>query len=181
MNGSGRTGSTSECVRVVLHNAGFVLVVRNLPKLYIETSVINGPLSKDSRITLISSVFWDRVKAGELEAHISSYVLFELGKTRDGAKRNRLLDIASICILNSPSGVEVEKLAGEYVRRGMIPRQYVFDAYHIASASLGGFEALVTWNFEHILREKTERLLEMINREKNIRIPWLRSPEVYVW
>jgi len=68
-----------------------------------------------------------------------------------------------------------------HVRRGMIPRQYVFDAYHIASASLGGFEALVTWNFERILREKTERLLEMINREKNIRIPWLRSPEVYVW
>jgi hypothetical protein len=76
---------------------------------------------------------------------------------------------------------QVEKLADEYVRRGMIPRQYVFDAYHIASASLGGFEALVTWNFERILREKTERLLEMINREKNIRIPWLRSPEVYVW
>jgi hypothetical protein len=77
--------------------------------------------------------------------------------------------------------VKIEKLAEEYVRRGMIPKQYVFDAYHVASASLGGFEALVTWNFEYILREKTERLLEMINREKSIRIPWLRSPEVYVW
>ena len=77
--------------------------------------------------------------------------------------------------------MEVEKLADEYVRREMIPRQYVFDAYHIASASLGGFEALVTWNFEHILREKTERLLETINREKSIRVPWLISPEVYVW
>jgi hypothetical protein len=76
--------------------------------------------------------------------------------------------------------VKIEKLAEEYVRRGMIPKQYVFDAYHVASASLGGFEALVTWNFEYILREKTERLLEMINREKSIRIPWLRSPEVYV-
>lgn len=76
--------------------------------------------------------------------------------------------------------MKIEKLAEEYVRRGMIPKQYVFDAYHVASASLGGFEALVTWNFEYILREKTERLLEMINREKSIRIPWLRSPEVYV-
>jgi len=77
--------------------------------------------------------------------------------------------------------VKIEKLAEEYVRRGIIPKQYVFDAYHVASASLGGFEALVTWNFEYILREKTERLLEIINREKSIRIPWLRNPEVYVW
>ena len=59
-----------------------------------------------------------------------------------------------------------------------VPRQYVFDAYHIASASLGRFEALVTWNFEHILREKTEWLLETINREKNVHVPRLRSPEV---
>ena len=77
--------------------------------------------------------------------------------------------------------MKIEKLAEEYVRRGMIPKQYVFDAYHVASASLGEFEALVTWNFEYILREKTERLLEMINREKSIRVPWLISPEVYVW
>ena len=52
------------------------------------------------------------------------------------------------------------------MRRGMIPRQYVFDAYHVASASLGGFEALVTWNFEHILKEKTEALLVTINRRE---------------
>jgi hypothetical protein len=154
---------------------------RAVSKLYVETSVINGPLSGDSRVAVVSSAFWDKVRAGELEAHVSSYVLFELGKTSDGKKRDKLLDIASFCISDAPSGVEVEELAREYVRRGMIPEKYVFDAYHIASASLGKFEALVTWNFEHMLAEKTERLLEMINREKNIYIPRLRSPEVYVW
>jgi hypothetical protein len=45
-------------------------VLKILPKLYAETSVVNGPLSKDSRIALISSVFWDKVKAGELEEYI---------------------------------------------------------------------------------------------------------------
>lgn len=143
--------------------------------------MINGPLSRDSRISLISSAFWDRVEVGELEAHVSSYVLFEIGETADGARRDKLLDIASLCILDAPSGPRVEAMAREYVRRGMIPKKYVFDAYHIASASLGEFEALVTWNFEHILRERTERLLEIINREKNIHIPRLRSPEVYIW
>src|SRR4030066_453893 len=151
------------------------------PKLYVETSVVNGPLSKDARIALASSVFWNKVKAGELEVYISSYVLFELGKTINNVKRDALLDIASACIVGSPSGKNVEMLAKEYVRRGMIPNKYIFDAYHIASASLGKFEALVTWNFEHILREKTELLLETINREKNIHVPRIRSPEEYVW
>jgi hypothetical protein len=156
-------------------------IYRAVSKLYVETSVINGPLSRDLRLALVSSAFWDKVRAGELEAHISSYVLFELGKTSDGKKRDKLLDIASLCTSDAPSGVEVEELAREYVRRGMIPEKYVFDAYHIASASLGKFEALVTWNFEHMLSERTERLLEMINREKNIYIPRVRSPEVYLW
>ena len=63
----------------------------------------------------------------------------------------------------------------------MIPKKYVLDAYHIASASLGGFEALVTWNYEHILRDRTERLLRIVNKELGMHVPWLRSPEVYVW
>lgn len=154
---------------------------RYVPKLYVETSVINGPLSLDSRIVLVSSAFWDRVEAGELEAHVSSYVLFEIGRTADGARRDRLLDITSLCISDAPSGPRVEAVAQEYVARGMIPPNYIFDAYHIASASLGEFEALVTWNFEHMLRDRTERLLEIINREKDIHIPRLRSPEVYIW
>ena len=154
---------------------------RYVPKLYIETSVINGPFSRDFRIVLVSSAFWDRVKAGELEAHISSYVLFEIGKTADGTRRDKLLDIASLCISDAPNGLRVEAVAQEYVRRGMIPENYIFDAYHIASASFGKFEALVTWNFEHILKERTERLLEIINREKNIHIPRLRNPEVFIW
>lgn len=150
-------------------------------KLYVETSVISGPLSRDSRISLISSAFWDGVRAGELEAHVSSYVLLEIGETADGARRDKLLDIASFCVLDAPSGSVVEALAREYVRKGLVPERYIFDAYHMASASLGGFEALVTWNFEHILRERTERLLERTNREKNVHVPRLRSPEVYVW
>ncbi len=63
----------------------------------------------------------------------------------------------------------------------MIPVKYIFDAYHIASASIGGYEALVSWNFEHIIRAKTEKMLEDINSELAIHIPRLRIPEVYVW
>jgi len=92
-----------------------------------------------------------------------------------------LLRLAALCIADAPSGPEIEELGRKYVKKGMIPRKYIFDAYHIASASVGGFEALVTWNYEHILRVKTEKLLRIVNKELGIHIPELRSPEVYVW
>lgn len=75
------------------------------------------------------------MKSGRLEVSISSYVLFELRQTIDHRMRDALLDIASRCAVDSPSGKNVETLAKEYVRVGMIPKQYIFDAYHIASAS----------------------------------------------
>jgi hypothetical protein len=58
----------------------------------------------------------------------------------------------------------------------------MFDAYHIASASIGAaYEAPVSWNFQHIVRAKTEKMLEDINNELGIHVPRLRVPEVYVW
>jgi len=150
-------------------------------RLYIETSVINGIFSKDGRIQVISSAFFEKIRAEEIEGHVSSYVLAELYETPEVNKRARLLRFAGICIADAPSGPRVEEVGRKYVERGMIPRKYIFDAYHIASASVGGFEALVTWNYEHILRDKTEKLLRIVNKELGIHIPELRSPEVYVW
>lgn len=161
--------------------AGDGLRLFRIPRIYIETSVINGVFSKDVRIRVVSSVFFDKIRAGEIEGHVSSYVLAELYETPEVNKRGRLLRFAGLCIVDAPSGPKVEELGRKYVRRGMIPRKYIFDAYHIASASIGGFEALVTWNYEHILRDKTEKLLRIVNKELGIYVPRLRSPEVYVW
>jgi len=152
-----------------------------IPQLYIETSVINGVFSKNARIRIVSSAFFEKIRNEEIEGHISSYVLAEIYETPNAGKRDRLLRFAALCIDDAPSGPRVEELGRKYIERGMIPVKYVFDAYHIASASLGEFEALVTWNYEHILRDKTEKLLRIVNKELKIFIPELRSPEVYVW
>lgn len=152
-----------------------------VPRLYIETSVVNGVFSRDERIRVVSSVFFEKIRAGQIEGHVSSYVLAELYETSDADKRARLLRFAGLCISDAPSGSRVDELGRKYVGMGMIPRKYIFDAYHVASASLGGFAALVTWNYEHILRDKTEKLLRMVNKELGVHIPQLRSPEVYVW
>jgi len=150
-------------------------------EVYIETSVINGYYSKQARIASAGNLFFVLIREGMVIAHVSDYVLVEINRTKDQTKKNKLLDLIDLCRVDAPSGKQVSDVAEIYVKKGMIPARYIFDAYHIASASIGGYEALVSWNFEHIVRAKTEKMLEDINSELGIHIPRLRVPEVYVW
>jgi len=150
-------------------------------EVYIETSVINGYYSKQARIASAGNLFFVLIREGMVIAHVSDYVLVEINRTKDQTKKNKLLDLIDLCEVDAPSGKQVSDVAEIYVKKGMIPSRYIFDAYHIASASIGGYEALVSWNFEHIVRAKTEKMLEDINSELGIHIPELRIPEVYVW
>lgn len=149
--------------------------------IYVETSVINGYYSNQARIASASKLLFEMITEGSIIAHLSDYVLVEINRTNDPAKKSKLLDLAYLSKLDAPSGEKVADLAQLYVKKGMIPAKYVFDAYHIASASIGGYEALVSWNFQHIVRAKTEKMLEDINRQLDLHIPKLRVPEVYVW
>ena len=150
-------------------------------EVYIETSVINGYYSKQAHVASASNLFFDLIREGMVIAHVSDYVLVEINRTKDQTKKNKLLDLIDLCRVDAPSGKQVSDVAEIYVKKGMIPARYIFDAYHIASASIGGYEALVSWNFEHIVRAKTEKMLEDINSELGIHIPRLRMPEVYIW
>jgi hypothetical protein len=150
-------------------------------EIYAETSLINGYYSKQVRIASASNLFFKLVREGRIIAHVSDYVLVEINRTKDQAKKNSLLDLVSVCKTDAPSGKQVSDLAEIYVKRRMIPAKYIFDAYHIASASIGGYEAVVSWNFEHIVRAKTEKMLEDINIELGVHVPRLLMPEVYIW
>lgn len=79
----------------------------------------------------------------------------ETHKRPSGARLN--------CRINDLQPVELEfdeecrELAMEYIRRGIIPKKYEDDAYHIAVATVGNLDAIISWNFEHIVKLKTKR------------------------
>jgi hypothetical protein len=66
-------------------------------------------------------------------------------------------------ILETSSEEEIRSLAEEYVIRGIIPIKKIEDAIHIAIASFYYLDALVSWNFEHIVKLKTKREINVIN------------------
>jgi len=92
--------------------------------------------------------------------------------------REKSLKVIEMFKVNVVSmAVEVRDLAGEYVKRGMIPERYRPDAEHIAVASVMGFDVLTSWNLTHIVKLKTKRMVRIINEELGYPVPEIVRPD----
>ena len=58
---------------------------------------------------------------------------------------------------------EIRILSEEYVSRRIIPVKHIEDAVHIAVATINSVDILVSWNFEHIVKLKTKREVNVVN------------------
>ena len=65
---------------------------------------------------------------------------------------DRLAEIETITL---EANEEIENLANKYIIEGIIPSKYQEDAMHIAIATYHNCDFLVSWNFKHIVRDKT--------------------------
>ena len=75
-----------------------------------------------------------------------------------------LIDEYSITHLHSNH--EVEYLAELYIVNNIIPPSKLFDCLHVALASVYELDYVVSYNFHHINRGKTQRLSAIINNEQ---------------
>ena len=58
---------------------------------------------------------------------------------------------------------ECYELAYEYIKRGIIPSEYEDDPFHMAVASVNDLDAIISWNFKHIVKLKTKKEVSGIN------------------
>ena len=55
-------------------------------------------------------------------------------------------------------------MAQKYINEGIIPQKYQDDALPIALATYNEADSLITWNFKHLVKLKTIRGINGINR-----------------
>jgi len=75
---------------------------------------------------------------------------------------------------------EAETLADRYVEAGLIPKRYRNDALHLAIAAVHGYDAVVSWNFEHMVRLTTRLGVNGTNKILGYREIEIVSPEEVV-
>ena len=146
-------------------------------KLYLETSVFNFVFAEDSPDERdVTLKFFDCLN--QYEPYISEVVIAEINRTPKEEKKQQLFNLISKYNLEQLPFDEPSKvLANRYIQEGIIPQSYQEDAFHIAIASVNNLDALISWNFAHIVKLKTKREVVGINaimgyKEIEIYSPW---------
>ncbi|MDO8662578.1 MAG: type II toxin-antitoxin system VapC family toxin [Candidatus Omnitrophota bacterium] len=135
-----------------------------IPKFYFDTSIFNFALADDvpteREITLR---LLEEVRGGKYEVFISEVVLREINR----APQEKAVKLRDCIKKINPEELILDEntlsLAKEYIDKGVIPPKYEDDALHIAVASVNNLDAIVSWNFTHIVKLKTKREVSGIN------------------
>ncbi|MCL2300387.1 MAG: PIN domain-containing protein [Firmicutes bacterium] len=125
-------------------------------KIYLDTCVIGYLDQRDDPIRMAETRrLWHAIQAGEYEAVISDTTYAELDECHE-PKRSILMEyLHAIPFTVVPSNQLTDELAEKFIALGILRQKSYDDCVHIASAITSGCDAIVSWNFKHIVNHAT--------------------------
>jgi len=115
--------------------------------VYVDTSVFGGAF--DPEFERASRAFFDRVRQGAFEAAISAVVLDELKRAPEPVRA--LFEELEPLLVRVDTGEAAYELLEAYLEAHVVGRRWETDALHVATATVRGCRAIVSWNFRHIV------------------------------
>jgi hypothetical protein len=141
---------------------------------YVDTSVVGG--LEDEEFAADSRALWQCFEAGKHRLVLSFHTLRELQQAPDAVRRHvRAVPEQHVIVLVESK--EAEELARTYLRRGIVGPGSSSDALHVALATVGRVDAMVSWNFKHIVNLGRIRLFNAVNLELGYTLIEIRSPK----
>jgi predicted nucleic acid-binding protein len=136
-------------------------------KLYLDTSVISALFDdRNPGRQNLTEIFFSELKSYSI--YISTITLKEIEETPDEKLRKQLEEtVMGHWVLSITD--DIDALAKEYIKHGAIPERFEDDAYHIAIAVINEMDYLLSWNFKHLVREKTRETVRRVNTEIGLR------------
>lgn len=134
--------------------------MRQPMRVYADTSVFGGAL--DREFSDLSEAFFERVRTGCIELVVSSVVLEELENAP--AAVQRFFEELSPHVRRVAVDEDAYELRKAYLRARVVSPKWAADALHVAVATLSGCQAIVSWNFKHIVNFRRIPLYNAINQ-----------------
>jgi hypothetical protein len=120
-------------------------------RLYLDTSVFGGCFdmvqgwAEDSRRVIDSFISGKAVL-------LSSELLEQEIASAPAEVREAFLSIPVSAVEKVHISAEADDLAHAYIRAGVIGKRWLEDCQHVAMATVVRADAIVSWNFKHIVR-----------------------------
>ncbi|MCA6513957.1 MAG: hypothetical protein IM577_00020 [Chitinophagaceae bacterium] len=142
-------------------------------RIYIDTSVIGGCL--DDEFSVESNNLIELIKQEKFILLISEIIINELIDAPQAVK-NILLSIPQsvIEVVNITS--EILQLRDDYINGGVVTSKSINDATHVAAATVARADAIISWNFKHIVRLDKMKGYNQINLLNGYGILTIISP-----
>lgn len=130
--------------------------------LYLDTSVISAYYDERAKERRASTIkFWEKV-IPSYKVFVSEITVAELENTKDESlkvKFRKLIMDMNVLRLNK----KASDLADAYINHGVFPDKYIDDALHVAIATCHDISYLISWNFEHLVKVKTRKTVNLVN------------------
>lgn len=145
-------------------------------RLYLDTSVFGGCFdtvqgwAEDSRRVL------DAALEGVVVVCFSDTVARELEGSPDRV-RELWNSLPSACREQVTVTPEIEALSAAYIAAGVVGRTSLDDTLHVAAATVTRADAIVSWNFKHIVRLDRIRGYNQVNLSLGYGIITIVSPK----
>jgi predicted nucleic acid-binding protein len=145
-------------------------------RLYLDTTIPSYVYALDSVERMeITRRFMRARYSPAYEMVISEVVLWEIEAASEPKKALLLTQVEGLPVL--PMTPEADRLAVEYIRRGILPPRSINDARHVALATLNGVDALVSWNFGHLVNIRRSKGINELNKEMELPAIEIITPE----
>ena len=129
-------------------------------RIYPDTSVFGGCF--DDEFSEYSLKFFEKVRIKEIRLVLSVSILEELKKAPEQV-RGILGNLPQEMIEYSKETSETLFLRDAYIKAGVVTISSIFDATHVAQASISSVDAIVSWNFKDIVQLKKIRGFRGVN------------------
>jgi predicted nucleic acid-binding protein len=143
-------------------------------RLYLDTSTISHLFADDTPDKMEdTNKLWCDFVDGKFDLFISEVVVREIEYCSEPKRGQMLERMRQIDFQVLPETKEIEELASEYIKGGVLKEKSLDDCFHIAYAVVNNCDAIVSWNFKHLVNFKTidkVKIVNAMNRYKEIGI-----------
>lgn len=143
------------------------------PRIYTDTSVIGG--CEDQEFAEYSLRLMSQFGSGDSILALSNLTLRELD-TAPAAVRRHLAAVPEANIELLFLDEEAQDLANSYLEAGVVSARMKSDAQHIAIATTGRVDVLVSWNFKHIVNLQRIQGYNSVNLRQGYPLIEIRTP-----
>ena len=142
-------------------------------RIYTDTSVLGG--CEDEEFAEHSIRLMEGFVRGDLVLVLSSLTIQELAAAPAEVRR-RLAAVPEIHIETLQLDAQAKELAEAYVAAGVLGATMRADAQHIAIATIGRVDVLVSWNFKHIVNLQRIHGYNSVNLRRGYPMIEIRTP-----